>query len=50
LDKGLSPTGRRGEEPVAGWEVVVDRQDEITPDYGFVQCEVELKKAGSRGA
>ncbi len=24
---------------------VVDRQDESTPDYGFVQSEVELKNA-----
>jgi len=50
LDKGLSPTGRRREELVAGWVVVVDRQDEITPDSGFVHSEVELKKGGTRGA
>ena len=31
---------------MARWAEVVDRQDEITPDYGFVQSEVELKKAG----
>jgi hypothetical protein len=42
--------GRRSGELVAGWAEVVDRQDEITPNYGFVQSEVELKKRGSRGA
>jgi hypothetical protein len=37
---------RRTEELVAGWAEVVDRQDEITPDYGFAQSEVELTEAG----
>ena len=40
----FSPTGRRSEELVAGWAEVVERQDEIVPDYGLVQSKVELKK------
>ena len=31
---------------MARWAELVSRQNEITPDYGFVQSEVELKKTG----
>jgi len=34
------------EELVAKWAEVVNRLDEITPQYGFTQSEIELKKAG----
>jgi hypothetical protein len=41
----LSNGQKRGES-AAGWARAVARQDEITPGSGFVQSEVELKKAG----
>ena len=32
---------------MAGWAEAVDRQHEMTPDRGFVQSGVELKKPGN---
>ena len=48
LTKGTYIPGNppSSEELVARWAEVVDRQDEMTPEYGFTQGEVELKKAG----
>ena len=48
LTKGIHVAGNppSPEELVARWAEVVDRQDELTPEYGFTQSEVELKKAG----
>jgi NAD(P)-dependent dehydrogenase (short-subunit alcohol dehydrogenase family) len=48
LTKGIYAAGDppSAEELVARWAEIVDRHDEITPEYGFVQSEVELKKAG----
>jgi NAD(P)-dependent dehydrogenase (short-subunit alcohol dehydrogenase family) len=48
LTKGIYAAGDppSAEDLVARWADVVDRQDEMTPEYGFVQSEVELKKAG----
>lgn len=48
LTKGIHVAGNppSTEELVARWAEVVDRQDELTPQYGFTQSEIELKKAG----
>jgi NAD(P)-dependent dehydrogenase (short-subunit alcohol dehydrogenase family) len=48
LTKGIYAAGDppQAEELIARWSEVRARQDEITPDSGFVQSEVELKKAG----
>jgi len=48
LTKGLHVAGDppSADELVARWAEVVDRQDETTPEYGFAQSELELKKAG----
>ena len=48
LTKGIYVAGDppSTEELVARWAEVVDRQHEITPEYGFTQSEIELKKAG----
>lgn len=48
LTKGIFGAGDppSAEELVARWAEVVDRQGEITPEYGSAQSEVELKKAG----
>ncbi len=48
LTKGIYAAGDppSAEELVARWAEIVDRQDEMTPDYGFTQSEIELKKAG----
>jgi len=49
LTKGIHLPGnpQSADELVAQWAEVVNRQDETVPAYGFVQSEVELKKAGS---
>ena len=48
LTKGIHVPGDppSPEELVARWADVVDQQGETTPEYGFIQSEVELKKAG----
>jgi len=48
LTKGIYIAGDppSAEELVERWADVVDRHDETTPEYGFSQSEVELKKAG----
>jgi len=48
LTRGIYAAGDppSAEEVVARWAELVDRQDEITPEYGFAQSELELKKAG----
>ena len=48
LTKGIYVAGDppSAEEIVAKWEDVVDRKGEIVPPYGFMQSEIELKKAG----
>ena len=48
MTKGIYVAGNppSAEELVARWAEVVDRQDEMAPEYGFAQSELELKKAG----
>jgi len=48
LTKGIYAAGDppSAEELVAKWAEIEDRQGEMTPEYGFTQSEVELKKAG----
>lgn len=48
LTQGIHVAGDppSAEELVARWAEAVDRQGELTPEYGFIQSEVELKKAG----
>lgn len=47
LTRGIYVAGDppSAEELVARWAEVVDRQGELTPEYGFAQSELELKKA-----
>jgi NAD(P)-dependent dehydrogenase (short-subunit alcohol dehydrogenase family) len=48
LTEGIHVAGDApwAEELVARWPQVVDRRCETTPEYGFAQSELELKKAG----
>ncbi len=48
LTKGIHVPGNppSADELMARWAEVVDRTGEIVPPYGFMQSEVELKKAG----
>lgn len=48
LTKGIHAAGDppSAEEIVDRWAEIVDRQGEATPEYGFAQSELELKKAG----
>jgi len=48
LTKGIYAAGDppSAEELVARWADIENRQDEMTPEYGFTQSEVELNKAG----
>jgi NAD(P)-dependent dehydrogenase (short-subunit alcohol dehydrogenase family) len=48
LTKGIHVAGNppSADELVARWAEVADRAGEIVPPYGFMQSEVELKKAG----
>jgi len=48
LTKGLHVAGDppSPEELIARWAEVVDRRDEMVPEYGFAQSELELSKAG----
>jgi NAD(P)-dependent dehydrogenase (short-subunit alcohol dehydrogenase family) len=48
LTQGIHVAGEppSAEELVARWAEAVDRKNEITPEYGFIQSEIELKKAG----
>ncbi len=48
LTKGIYASGDppSAEELLARWADVVDRQDEMTPEYGFAQSELEWNKAG----
>jgi NAD(P)-dependent dehydrogenase (short-subunit alcohol dehydrogenase family) len=48
LTKGIHIPGNppSADELMARWAEVVDRAGEIVPPYGFMQSEVELKKAG----
>jgi NAD(P)-dependent dehydrogenase (short-subunit alcohol dehydrogenase family) len=48
LTKGIHVAGDppSPEELEARWAEVADRQGEIIPPYGFMQSEIELKKAG----
>ena len=48
LTKGLHLAGDppSPEELVARWAEVVDRDEEMIPEYGFAQSELELNKAG----
>lgn len=48
LTKGIHVAGNppSADELMARWAEVVDRTGEIVPPYGFMQSEVELKKAG----
>jgi NAD(P)-dependent dehydrogenase (short-subunit alcohol dehydrogenase family) len=48
LTNGIHVAGNppSGDELVARWAEVADRTGEIVPPYGFMQSEVELKKAG----
>jgi hypothetical protein len=48
LTKGLHRAGDppSPEELVARWAEVIDRHEEMIPEYGFAQSELELSKAG----
>ncbi len=48
MTKGIYVAGNppSAEELVARWAEVVDRRDEIVPEQGWVQSQIELKKAG----